>query len=406
VVSETRSLPWSAVPRHLHPVAWWLWALSLATAASRTTNPLLLALIVVVAGFVVASRRGDAPWAFAFRFYLIAGVVIVIMRVAFRIVFGGGDTGHILFTLPEVPLPRIAAGIRLFGPVPAEQLLGGLYDGLRLAAMLVCLGAANALANPKRLLRAVPGALYEWGTAVIVAVSVAPQLVDSALRVRRARRLRGRHHSGLRAVRAVAIPVLVDAMDRSLHLAAAMDSRGYGRSAGASARARRLTGTLLIAASIGICVGSYAVLDGSAPRLLGVPMLIAAALVGAVGLYASGRRVRRSVYRPDRWHPPELIVAGCGLATAAIVYASASVDPLELYPALDPLAWPTLAPLPTIAILLAGLPALLTPPPPRASAQGRSGDRGTAVQPRPAPAGDAHAPAQRMPAPARRAPTR
>ena len=30
------------LPRALHPGAWWLWALGLATAASRTTNPLLL----------------------------------------------------------------------------------------------------------------------------------------------------------------------------------------------------------------------------------------------------------------------------------------------------------------------------------------------------------------------------
>ena len=34
------------LPRDLHPVAWWIWALGLAAAASFTTNPyLLLALI-------------------------------------------------------------------------------------------------------------------------------------------------------------------------------------------------------------------------------------------------------------------------------------------------------------------------------------------------------------------------
>ncbi|RRR69529.1 energy-coupling factor transporter transmembrane protein EcfT, partial [Streptomyces sp. RP5T] len=30
----------------LHPGAWWLWSLSLGIAATRTTNPLLLALLV------------------------------------------------------------------------------------------------------------------------------------------------------------------------------------------------------------------------------------------------------------------------------------------------------------------------------------------------------------------------
>ena len=35
--------------RDLHPLAWWVWALGLAAAASRTTNPLLLGLVIGVA---------------------------------------------------------------------------------------------------------------------------------------------------------------------------------------------------------------------------------------------------------------------------------------------------------------------------------------------------------------------
>ena len=68
----------SRLPRALHPGAWWLWALGLATAASRTTNPLLLALILAVAGLVVASRRSDAPWAFAFKSYLWRGLIVAL----------------------------------------------------------------------------------------------------------------------------------------------------------------------------------------------------------------------------------------------------------------------------------------------------------------------------------------
>ena len=50
-----------ALPRWLHPGAWWAWALGLAAAASRTTNPLLLLLIIAVAAFVVSARKPDAP---------------------------------------------------------------------------------------------------------------------------------------------------------------------------------------------------------------------------------------------------------------------------------------------------------------------------------------------------------
>src|SRR5699024_12217358 len=104
----------------VHPGAWWLWALGLAAAASRTSNPLLLVLVMCTAGDVVARRRTDAPWALAFRFYLLVGVLIIVSRVFFRVVFGGGQGEIVLFTLPEIPLPETAGGIRLLGPVALE----------------------------------------------------------------------------------------------------------------------------------------------------------------------------------------------------------------------------------------------------------------------------------------------
>ncbi|WP_203929491.1 CbiQ family ECF transporter T component [Virgisporangium ochraceum] len=349
-----------ALPRTLHPGAWWIWALGLATAASRTTNPVLLALIIAAAAFVVARRRGDAPWAVAFRLYLWLGAVIVASRLLFRVVFGGGGGTHVLFTLPSVPLPEFAAGIRLFGPVAAEELLAGLYDGLRLAAMVICLGAANALANPKRLLKLVPAALYEAGTAIVVALSVAPQLAESVLRVRRARRLRGGSGTGVRALRAILLPVLADALDRSLTLAAAMDSRGYAR---AGATPRRLPGVLVVAGLIGVCVGVYGLLDATTPRVLGAPVLLGGGAVAVTGMLFGGRQISRTRYRPDRWGAAETVTALCGVGTGALLFATASLDPANLYPSLSPLAWPTLGPLPAVAITLAALPAFVTPPP-------------------------------------------
>ncbi|MBS1837206.1 MAG: energy-coupling factor transporter transmembrane protein EcfT, partial [Actinobacteria bacterium] len=159
----------------------------MATAASRTTNPLLLAVIVGAVAVVVSARRTDAPWASGFGTYLVFGLVIIAIRVVFRMVFDAQDGTHVLFTLPSIPLPAAAAGIRIGGEVSAEGVLAAIYDGMRLATMIVCLGAANVLANPKRLLASVPSALYEVGSAVTVALSVAPQLIESGRRVTRAR---------------------------------------------------------------------------------------------------------------------------------------------------------------------------------------------------------------------------
>jgi energy-coupling factor transport system permease protein len=350
--------------RSLHPGAWWLWAIGLATAASRTTNPVLLAMLVGVACTVVFSRRGDAPWAQAFRLYLWLAVAIVVVRVVFRLVFGGGEGDTVLLVLPGVSLPSWTGGLTLFGSVSAESLLSGFYDGLRLATMVVCIGAANALANPKRMLKAMPGALYETGTVVVVAMSVFPQLAESVLRVRAARRLRGDADSGMHALRAVVVPVLEDALERSLRLAAAMDSRGYGRAGDVSVAGRRLTGLLTVGGLIGVCVGVYATLDGSSPRYLAGPLLGAGVALAVAGFALSSRRVRCTRYRPDRWRTAEAVAAGSGLTTGVLMWMSTRIHPLELNPSLSVLSWPTVPLLPAVGVLIGALPALLTPSPP------------------------------------------
>ena len=350
-------------PRQLHPGAWWAWALGTATAATFTTNPLLLGLLLAVTGFVVVSRRTEAPWALSFRLYLLLGGFIVAMRVLYRVVFGGGDGQTVLFTLPEIPLPAWAAGVRLLGPVSAESLLAGLYDGLRLATMVVCVGAANALANPKRLLRSVPSALYEVCTAVVVSVTVLPQLVESLQRVRRARRLRGGPSGGRGAVRSVVVPVLADALDRSLLLAASMDSRGYGRHGTASRRSVLLTSGLLLLGLVGLTAGVYGTLDGLAPGYLGAPMLVAGFGVAAAGLVLAGRRVRRTRYRPDRWRLAETVVTASGILTAVALLVAARTDPTGAHPPLSPPTWPTLPALALAGALVASVPGWLTPRP-------------------------------------------
>lgn len=351
----------SALPRDLHPIAWWSWAIGLATAASLTTNPLLLLLVMGTATVVVMARRSGHPYGRSFRLYALLAAVTVVLRVVFRIIFGGQEVGHVLVALPEIPLPDWAAGVRLLGPITSEALLAGLYDGLRLAAIILCVGAANSLANPKRLLASVPPALYEIGTALVVAVTIFPQLADSARRVRAAQALRGGATTGVGRLRRFLVPVLEDALERSLSLAAGMDSRGYGRSGGATARERWVTGSLLLAALTGICVGTYAWLDPTAPRALALPMLGAGAVVAVLGLISAGRRVQRTRYRPDPWRAPELLTVGVGIAVGALGWYVAHTQVAVAYPGVD--VAPYLSPLALVVGLLGTVPAVATPVP-------------------------------------------
>ncbi|MFJ5048516.1 energy-coupling factor transporter transmembrane component T [Streptomyces sp. NPDC088719] len=353
------------LPRTLHPVAWWIWALALATAVSRTNNPLLLFLVLAVLGYVITTRRTEAPWARGFVYYLYLALLVVAIRVIFRAVFATGirPTDHYLFSLPHIPTPDWYAGIQLGGPVSLEALLSAATDGLRLACMLCCIGAANTLANPKRALRVLPGALYELGVAVTVSISVAPQLVQSVQRVARARRLRAGRNKGLRALRGIVVPVLEGALERSLRLAAAMDSRGYGRAGSATRGSRRLTGALMLLGMCGLCAGAYGLLDPTAPTLLGLPALAAGSVLCLAGLRLGGRRVTRTTYRPDPWRFAEWAVASCGVLSAVLLFVNVGYDPAELNPSIYPLSWPTLPLVPAAAILLAGAAGFLAPPP-------------------------------------------
>ncbi len=371
------------MPRTLHPVAWWIWALGLATAASRTTNPLLLLLVLAVLGVVVAHRRSDAPWARAFKYYLYLALTVVVIRVAFRSVFGGDvDTGHahVLFDLPHLPLPRWMSGVQLGGPVTLEGTLSALYDGLRLGCLLCCLGAANALANPKRALRvAARGPLRARGRRRRLAQrgsAVGGERATGTPGPQAPGRVRT---SGLRALRSIAVPVMEDALERSLRLAAAMDSRGYGRTGGASRRARRATGALLVAGMGGLCVGAYGLLDGSTAGPLGFPALAGGSVLCCLGLALGSRRVGCSQYRPDPWKAPEWAVAASGIVPAVVLVVGAGFSTAGLNPSVSPLAWPSLPLVPALAIAVAAVAAVAAPPPVRTA---------PAVDHRPAPAGE------------------
>ena len=184
--------------------------------------------------------------------------------------------------------------------------------------MIACVGAANSLTPPSRLLRSVPAALYEVGVAVVVALTFAPHLLADARRVSAARRLRGHDEGRIAAFARSSGPVLDGGLERSIQLAAAMDSRGYGRSGPGHRRASGAPRPALVLAGFaGVLVGLYGLFDSAAPRLLGWPMLAGGRPAG--GPRAARRRPAQPAHRlparpvalarvadrrrPARWSP-------------------------------------------------------------------------------------------------------
>lgn len=353
-----------SLPRWLHPGAWWAWALGLAIAASRTTNPWLLLCIVATCAVVVQARKPEAPWARSFRYFLILAAVIVSVRVVFQVVLGTAVGNTLVFSLPGIGLPTWMAGLTLGGPVYVESLLAGLYDGMRLATLIVCIGAANSLASPTRLLKSVPAALYEVGVAIVVAMSFTPRLIESVVAVRSSRRLRGRSERGPRAIASAAVPVLHSALEDSVTLAAAMDSRGYGRRGSVAPVLRRLASASVLVGLVLVTIGTYGLLAPGTPAPIALSLMVVGVAGSVAGLVIAGRSSIRTVYRPDPWWAPEWWAAGTGVVVAATFFWLNAMSASVMMPSTMPLVMPTVPLAALAALLLAATPALVAPKPP------------------------------------------
>ncbi|GAA3305434.1 hypothetical protein GCM10020295_59140 [Streptomyces cinereospinus] len=230
------------------------------------------------------------------------------------------------------------------------------------------------------------------GVAVVVALTFAPHLVADGRRLRAARRLRGRPDRGLRGLLQVGLPVLEGALERSVALAAAMDARGYGRTARVPPAVRRTTAALTLAGLLGVCAGTYGLLTAEGGSY-GLPVLAAGLAAALAGLRLGGRRTPRTRYRPDTWNARSCLVAASGAAVAALLARAAGTDPAALHPGVIPLVAPILPLWPAAAVLLGLLPAFVTPAPEPAEAPGTAGP-GRAAPREPARA----APARETPA--------
>jgi len=313
-------------------------------------------LAALVATVLAARRDPDRP---VFAAFLRLGAFTLLVRLLFGIVFGTGQAGGTtVLPIPRLPLPDWAGGLTVGGPVTTDGLLAVVSDGLLLVTIFACIGAANALADPRELLRSVPGALYEVGVSIAVACSFAPRLVADARRVRTARRLRGQSGRGLRALARTAMPVLDGGLEQALDLAASMDARGYGRHGRRSGRARVVSGAGLLTGLALLAFGLLGLLGLVADTGLAVTCVLAGVAATGVGLFA-GARHTRSRYRPASWGPAEsaLLTAAFVLAAVYLAASTEGVSPLMFDPA-DP-KW-TLPTAPLVALLLVFTPALLT----------------------------------------------
>jgi energy-coupling factor transport system permease protein len=164
----------------------------------------------------------------------------------------------------------------------------------------------------------------------------------------------------------MAMPVLEGALDRSLELASSMDARGYGRRTDMPS-ARRRSSLVTGAGMLLVMVGIYDVLSSSAPWSFGVAALVVGVAALGLGATLSGRRMRRTRYRPDPWRGTEWMVALSGIAVVAAFSVADVVGFAGLQATFVPLAVPPVSVVACVGVLVGVVPALGAPRAPTSS---------------------------------------
>lgn len=136
-----------------------------------------------------------------FTQYLWLALFVILLRVAFRLVFDAFDLG---------------------------TAIRAITDGLQLAAWVLSFGLLNAIVDFRKLLPRSPKLLKNFVTSLNIALTLVPELARSVTRVKDARRLRAKRR-GFRLLQSLVIPVLSNAIDQAVDLGDSMHGRGFGR---------------------------------------------------------------------------------------------------------------------------------------------------------------------------------
>lgn len=314
--------------------------------------------MIAQAVLVALACHTDSPVGRSFRLFVWLGLLLMIARTLLNAVpVGGYSYGATpLFTIPEFQLPIWLGGIHLGGVTTLEMVVGGLANGLRLWALILVFGAFNAVADQYGLLRRTPRVLFQAGLVITIALTFVPQLIVQFEAIKDAQRVRGHHFRSWRDGLPLLIPLLAGGLERSIQLAEAMDSRGYGRTT--MPRHGTIWGQLLMilgltVLSIGLYFGFTG--DGRGFLAVGCGLLIT---FGAVRYLSYG--ISQTRYVRERWRDRDTLV------TLASLIAIGGISLLRLT-AGSGLAWTTLPrltlppfePLAGVLVILLGTPGLI-----------------------------------------------
>jgi len=328
--------------------AWGIWAVAVLVIASTCRNPFYAIVVFLIITITDAAVRGEqergvpSPLRFA-------AMAIPLSAILNALVSPVGQTA--LFRLPDW-LPLIGGSITL------EALVYGGTNGLLLTLIFGAFSLFSRAVPTREMIRLVPRALSEGGMVMSIALTFVPQTSRAIRRVREAQALRGHRVKGVRDWLPIVVPLLVSGLERSMNLAEAMVSRGYGavsaRSAPSVLRATLVLGLLAL-------LGGWTGLTFSAEKAWPAIALAMGGVIIIGTVWRMGRSHVTTRYHESRWTRRDTaVVIGVCLALTSMVFRLPFIERESLSYAPYPyLSWPPFDPVIGITLLGLSMPALV-----------------------------------------------
>lgn len=325
--------------------AWLGWGLAAMTPLLLSRNPWLLLQVLLIVSVVRAVWR-PAMSHQGMSWFLRIAATFVVVGVFFNVLtVHSGDR-----VIADLPGSWPVVG----GILTWNALVYGVLGGVALFTLVLTGITISTLISWTDLFHVLPRRLAPIAVTGSVAWAFLPQTAAAWRQIREAQTMRGHRFRGVRDFIPIVVPVLAGGLDRSLVMAEALESRGFGASAGIFSRHpnpwREIAfGLGVITGLGGLAVAIYCLAVGI------TTWAIIAGLVGCISLVALVRtsptpRPVRTRYRTLHWTPADSLVTVASLVTVSIVTIWNGVRPASL----------AYAPYPTLAIPRVDIPLLLT----------------------------------------------
>lgn len=324
--------------------AWLCWGLAAMTPLLLSRNPWLLLQVLLIVSIVRTVWRPAMAEQGLGWFLRIAATFVAVGIVFNVLTVHAGDR-----VVGDLPKSWPVVG----GTLTWNALVYGLLGGITLFSLVLTGLTVSTLISWTDLFHVLPRRLAPIAVTGSVAWAFLPQTAVAWRQIREAQSMRGHRFHGVRDYIPIVVPLLAGGLDRSLVMAEALESRGFGASPGPLSPGRRpwhdiAFGSCVITGLGGLTVAVYCLAVG-----MGTWAIIAA-LVGSISLATLVRTsptpfAKRTRYRTLVWTPADSLVTTVSLITVSIVVIWNGVRP-------DSLAY---APYPILTVPPVDVPLLI-----------------------------------------------